>query len=119
VLRPEFDPVRSFIRYGTEATTGIVYFNTRPILADEKLAGTQVTEGHIVTVEAMPEKRKIESRLSLFNSLKYRIILSADYDGLWFAKGHHFDVHSREVTELTSQATFIISPATEASQTGA
>jgi hypothetical protein len=116
-LRPEFDPVRSFIRYGTESATGIVYFNTRPILANEMLAGTQVTEGHIVTVEAMPEKRKIESRLSLFNSLKYRVILSADYDGLWFAKGHHFDVHTREVTELASEATFIVSPAS-AAQTG-
>jgi hypothetical protein len=118
VLRPEFDPVRSFIRYGTEASTGIVYFNTRPILANERLAGTQVTEGHIVTVEAMPEQRRIESRLSLFNSLKYKVVLSHEYQGLWFAKGHHFDVHTREVSELTSQATFIVSPATEASQTG-
>ena len=113
-LRREFDPVRSFIRYGTESSTGIVYFNTRPILANERLAGTQVTEGHIVTVEAMPEQRRIESRLSLFNSLKYKVVLSHEYQGLWFAKGHHFDVHSREVTELTSQATFIVSPATAA-----
>src|SRR6266536_185534 len=108
VLRPEFDAVRSFIRHGTEPSAGVVYFNTRPILANEKLTGLQVTEGHIVTVEAVPEQRRIESRLSLFNSLKYKIVLTAEYDGLWFAKGHHFDIPTREVSELMSQPTFVV-----------
>jgi hypothetical protein len=118
-LRPEFDAVRSFIRDGTEPSEGIVYFNSRPILANERLTGTQVTEGHIVTVEAMPEQRRIESRLSLFNSLKYRIILSAEHQGLWFAKGHHFDIHTREVSDLASQATFIVSPGVSGSSSEA
>ena len=70
VLQPEFDPIRSFIRYRTESSAGIVYFNTRPILANEKLTATQATEGHIVTVEAIPEQRRIESRLTLFVSVR-------------------------------------------------
>jgi hypothetical protein len=119
VLQPEFDPVRSFVRYGTESSTGIVYFNTRPILANEKLTGTQITEGHIVTVEGILEKHRIESRLSLFNSLKYRIILSTEYQGLWFAKGHHFDIHTREVSELASQPTFIVGSVPSGSSKGA
>lgn len=117
-LRPEFDVVRSFIRYGTEPSAGIVYVNPRPILANERLTGSQVTEGHIVTVEAMPERHRIETRLSLFNSLKYRIVLSAEYQRLWFAKGHHFDIHTREVSELMSQATFFVSPGSSDSSKG-
>lgn len=113
VLRPEFDSVRSFIRYGTESATGIVYFNTRPILANEMMAGTQFTDGHILTVYPMPEERQIVSRLSLFNSLKYKVILSREYEGLWFAKGHHFDIHMKEVSELASQPTFVIASAVE------
>lgn len=108
VLQPEFDPVRSFVRHALESSREIVYFNTRPILANEKLTGTQITEGHIVTVEGIPDKHRIESRLSLFNSLKYKIVLSAEYQGLWFAKGHHFDIHSKEVSELAAQAEFIV-----------
>ena len=55
-------------------------------------------------------------RLPLFNSLKYRIVLSAEYQGLWFAKGHHFDIHTREVSELASQATFVVSPGSSSSK---
>lgn len=119
VLRPEFDAVRSFVRYGTEPSAGIVYFNTRPILENERLTGAQITEGHILTVEARPEQRRIESRLSLFNSLKYKIVLSAEYDGLWFAKGHHFDIHSREVSELMAQPTFVVGSGSGSSSRGA
>lgn len=110
-LRSEFDAIRSFIRQGTESSAEIVYFNTHPILANERLTGSQVTEGHLVTVEAIPEQHRIESRLSLFNCLKYKIVLSTEYRGLWFAKGHHFDIHTREVSELQPQATFVVTPA--------
>jgi hypothetical protein len=108
VLQPEFDPVRSFVRYATDSSNEIVYFNSRAILADEKLTGTQITDGHLVTVEGIPEKHRIESRLSLFNSLKYTIVLSSEHQGLWFAKGHHFDIHTREVSELASGPTLIV-----------
>lgn len=97
--KPDFDPVRSFIRCGAP-DEGIVLLSRKPILADELVAGRKVTDGHIVTVEALTDKRRIESRLALFNSFQYRIILASDYGGPWFAKGHHFDVHSKECTEL-------------------
>jgi hypothetical protein len=51
-------------------------------------------------MEALPERGRVEARLSLFNSLKYRIVLSHSYVGIWFAKGHHFNVLSNECAEL-------------------
>ena len=107
VLGPEFDQVRSFMRYGTEPSAGIVYVGNSPILANERIAGMQLTDGHIITLEGIPEQKQIESRLSLFNSLKYRILLSSSHSGVWFAKGHHFDIHSREVSELSPEARFV------------
>jgi hypothetical protein len=108
VLQSEFDPVRAFIRLGIEPPKGIVYISPRPILAEERLTGEQVTDGHLITMEALPDQGRIEVRLSLFNSLKYRILLSESYHGIWFAKGHHFDIQSRECTELAS--THIVQP---------
>jgi len=109
-LRSDFDHARSFIRYGTEPSKSIVYVGSRPILAEERLTGTQVTQGHLITMEALPDQGRVEVRLSLFNSLKYRIVLSYDYRGIWFAKGHHFDVQSRKCTELAH--TQIVQPVT-------
>jgi hypothetical protein len=95
------------MRYGTEPSAGIVYVGNSPILANERIAGMQLTDGHIITLEGIPEQKQIESRLSLFNSLKYRILLSSSHSGVWFAKGHHFDIHSREVSELSPEARFV------------
>jgi|SRR5271157_16802 len=99
-LRPEFDRVRSFILHGTEPSDEIVYLHKKPIVAQELIGGIKITDGHLVALEAMPDQHKVEVLLSLFNSLRYRIVLSSDYDGLWFAKGHHFDILSRKVSEL-------------------
>jgi len=101
-LRPEFDEVRSFIRYGIEPSGGIVYVSSRPILAQERFGGAKITEGHLLAVEAIPERHRVEVRLALFNGLSYRIPLSRSYGGIWFAKGHHFDIRSGEISELAS-----------------
>ncbi|MGB7555854.1 MAG: hypothetical protein WBM04_15895 [Candidatus Korobacteraceae bacterium] len=99
-LRPGFDKVRSFILRGTGPSEGIVYLRNKPIVAQELLGGIRVTDGHLIVLEAKPDQRKVEVLLSLFNSLRYRIVLSSGYSGLWFAKGHHFDIASGEVSEL-------------------
>jgi hypothetical protein len=98
--RPDFDAVRAFIRHGTEPENDLVRVGRRPILATELLTGARVTNGHIIAVEALLDKRQIQARLALFNSLKYRIILAPNYGGLWFARGHHFDIEARKCTEL-------------------
>jgi hypothetical protein len=101
-LRSEFDGMRNFVRSGTEPSHGGVYVGPRPILAQEILGETRITDGHIITIEAKPDEHRVQAQLSLFNSLKYRIVLSGNYDGIWFAKGHHFDVQRWEVSELAS-----------------
>jgi hypothetical protein len=98
--KPDFDAIRAFIRYGTEPENDLVRVSRTPILANELLTGAHVTNGHIIAVEALTDRRQIQARLALFNSLKYRIILAPNYGGLWFAKGHHFDIETRECTEL-------------------
>ena len=108
VLQSQFDSVRSFIRYGTEATDGIVYFRSRPILAQEILTGTRITNGHIITVEGKPSEC-VQSQLSLFNSFRYRIVLAPSHSGIYFAKGHHFDLASRGVSELLATQSSVVS----------
>ena len=51
-LEPEFDRCREFVRYGTGNPSNLVYLKKNAILAQEILAGGQITDGHIVTVEA-------------------------------------------------------------------
>jgi hypothetical protein len=99
-LRPEFDEARSFILYGTEPPKDIVRVMRRPILADELFSGSRITDGHVVTINANPDQDRVEALLSLFNSVRYRIILAPAYNGLWFAKGHVFEIRSRTIREL-------------------
>jgi hypothetical protein len=50
--------------------------------------------------EVIIEGHTSEVRLSLFNGIHYRIVLAQQTSGIWFAKGHHFDLKSRKVSEL-------------------
>jgi hypothetical protein len=107
---PQFDRVRSFVRYGTEPSNGIVYVSRNPILANEVVLQRRITNGHIVTIEVNSVRHTSEVRLSLFNGIRYRIVLAWDTSGVWFAKGHHFDLESWKVSELGTMVEII--PAT-------
>jgi hypothetical protein len=99
--RPQFEVVRSFISYGEEPSLGIVFVNTQPILLQEILLQRRVTNGHILTVEVHSPRPQTEVRLSQFNAIRYRIVLSTGYSEIWYAKGRHFDLDSHERAELT------------------
>jgi len=100
-LRPEFDAARAFVRYGTEPSNEIVRLRRKPILCEELLTGIKITNGHVVTLNTNPDQDRVEGQLALFNALQYTIVLAAAYSGLWLApKGHHFDIHSRQIREL-------------------
>ena len=73
-------------------------------------SGTEIADGHVVTLNSDPDEGRDKSRPALFNSLRYTIVLAPAYSGLWFVKGHHFDIHSRQVREL--RALIPISPRT-------
>lgn len=96
----QFDRVRSFVRYGVEPLDGIVYVSRKPILANEVVLQKRITDGHILTVELNSVRHTSEVRLSLFNGIRYRVVLALQTSGVWFTKGHHFDLESRKVSEL-------------------
>jgi hypothetical protein len=107
-LRSEFDETRSFIRYGTEPPNEIVRVRLRPILAEELLGGVKITEGHVVTLNANPDRDKVEALVTLFNVVRYSILLARTYKSLWFATGHHFDVRGRTIRKLRVQPELIV-----------
>lgn len=99
-LRSEFDTARAFVRDGTEPSNEIVRLRRKPILGEELLTGVKITNGHVVTLNSNPDQDRVEGQLTLFNALRYTIVLAPAYSWLWFVKGHHFDIHSRQIRKL-------------------
>lgn len=95
-----FDSMRSFIRHDSGDAEGRAFVKNKPIIAQEILNGQRVTEGHVLTIDCRPHDRVVQVQVALFNSITYRIPMCRDYLGHRFKRGHHFDVQTREVSEL-------------------
>lgn len=103
VLTTEFDSVRGYIRYGQRPAVQVVRPHAKRLLMEERFGGS-VTDGHILQVDWSPDNRSIVANVSLFNSLRYVVVLCNLYDGLWFpslAQGHHFNLHTHAIEPLT------------------
>ncbi len=105
VLSENFNPIRSFIRYGKGNSDNFLLVNQPPILQDDKLLekfGAKVTRGHLIVLSWA--KDLLISKLSLFNEFTYRINLCSIYKGIWIPikVGHHFDLDNKEVTKIIS-----------------
>jgi hypothetical protein len=96
----EFNDMREFIRNDVGAETGRVFVKQKPIIAQEIITGQRGTEGHVLTLEGRPSDRTLEVQLALFNSVPYKIPITREYIGHHYVRGHHFDLETREVTEL-------------------
>lgn len=102
VLSSDFDEARAYIRYGTEPSVRIVLPHRRPLLFEEQF-GSKATDGHIVRVDWSADKRSIVGEVSLFNSLRYEVVLCKAHHGVWtpdLTRGHHFDVKARRIKTL-------------------
>lgn len=99
-LSKAFDDMRAFIRYDIGEEIGRVFVKQKPIIAQEIVSGQRGTDGHILTVEGRPADSTLEIQLALFNSISYRFPMTHNYLGHKFAKGHHFSLETREVTEF-------------------
>lgn len=103
VLRPDFDDIRSYIRYGTKPPVEVV----RPMGGSfllEKRYGSVATRGHILSVDWSPDNQSVVTRLALFNTMKYLVVLTNHYRGVWIpdlAQAHHFDIETRVVKPLS------------------
>jgi hypothetical protein len=100
-LGRSFDPIRKFIRDGTEPPWRAVTPGRHRILAGETDA-IRYTNGHVLTLEANPFTGSIIVRVALFNDITYVVRLCRRFSGIWrdFSAGHHFDIDTREVTQL-------------------
>jgi HNH endonuclease len=99
-LSRSFDDIRSFVRDDSGDAEGRAFVKRKPIIAQEIVHGERVTDGHVLTIDCRPHDRVVEVQVALFNSIHYRIPMCRDYLGHRFTRGHHFDVHSREVSEM-------------------
>ena len=99
-LRPHFDQVRRFVRYG-EGGEGLVDFDDEsPIRLPPDTPDGHRPVLHLVTVESVAKPDAVIAQVSLFGGLRYLIVLSAQMvDGLRLS-GHLYDVGGRCVHEL-------------------
>jgi len=79
-----------------------VYIVNDSVLLEEQIGGGKVTNGHIVVVDWGIDPNQIVGRVTLFNTVRYSIVLSHKYVGLWFplGTGHHFDVTGKKISKL-------------------
>ena len=96
-----FDPVRDFVLDDVKPTIPVVHPCNMPILGDEPQYG-EVREGHIVTVQWNDYHDAILANVSLFNTLRYRVLLAAAHTDLSITvgKGHFWNIADMSVLEL-------------------
>lgn len=109
VLSTEFDSVRAYIRYGQKSAVPVVLPHTKRLLIEERFGGS-ATDGHILQLDWSPDNHSIVANISLFNGLRYAVVLCNVYDGIWFpalARGHHFNLHDHAIEPLNNTKLFI------------
>jgi hypothetical protein len=99
-LSSSFDGMRAFIREDSGEGEGRAFVKNKPIIAQEIVHGQRITDGHVLTIDCRAPDRVVEVQVALFNSIHYRIPMCRDYLGHRFTRGHHFDVHTSEASEL-------------------
>jgi len=101
VLRPDFDPIRDFVRLGKKATLPFVIVTTIPIFHGDDARYRQ-TNGHVIVLDWDNRQKGIVCLVSLFNHLTYHVALCTDYNGLWhpLSGGRHFDLQTLSISEV-------------------
>ncbi len=99
----QFDVIRRFIRHGQRPNYEILIVDNTPILEDEKYT-TSHRLGHIVTVSHFEKKGIMIGEVSIFNMLRYKILLG---NGLFgeerkIMKGNFFVPYTHEIVEIES-----------------
>lgn len=102
MLLSSFDEIREYIRYGKKKEDRLVTISRKPILGDETTSFRK-TDGHLIVVGWGDKNNlKIIGKVSLFNKFTYKIMLCKFFKGIIrkIACGHHFDIHSRQLSRL-------------------
>ncbi len=100
-LRPDFDPIRHYIRHGIRTAEPFVLVTDKPILLGDSSRYRQ-TNGHLIIVDWNSTNQGIVCYLSLFNHLTYHINLCSHFTGLWhpLGDGRHFDLATLSISEV-------------------
>src|SRR5208282_662057 len=82
-LDASFDPLRQFIRYGEGGDNWrqFVRIVSKPLLAEET-EDLQVTRGHVLIL-GWHDFDTLETYVSPYNSMAYRVTLTRSYRGIW------------------------------------
>ena len=100
-LRPDFDSIRSFIRFNVLTRALPVNLSNKPILFDDT-RGWKQTHGHLITLEWDRSGNVLICKVSLFNTLTYGVYMCRTFTGVWhdITSGHHFDIQSMTIAPL-------------------
>jgi hypothetical protein len=97
-ISTEFDALREFVRNDVGDDAGRVFAKQKAIIAQEIITGERGTDGHVLTIEGSPQDLTVQ--LALFNSIPYRIPMTNQYIGHLYVRGHHFNIKTKEASEL-------------------
>lgn len=103
-LHESFDEIRAYIRYGDfSGQQAFVYPRDQSLLREEQM-GSKVTNGHILVVDWGVDPSHVVGHVAIFNLIRYDIVLSRRYVGLWIPLGigHHFEVSSGKISKLVA-----------------
>ena len=111
VLLEDFNGIRNFIRYDEGNNNEYFSVNELPILYEDRILrryNMKITEGHLIIVKW--RGMNLISKISIFNMETYLIRFCRNFSGVWrqINYGHHFDINSKEVSELITASSRLI-----------
>jgi hypothetical protein len=111
-----FNAIARFVRYDEEPPWQPVSATLDPIIGNEPSGGRYL--GHVVTLRQDPASRRIVANVSLYNQIRYDVVLSPagfqlELPSEWLTLGHLFDTKNgvlRELTHSSLQAQRLLLP---------
>jgi hypothetical protein len=101
VLSPAFDPIRQYVRYGTQSEPPpVIALDDLPFLTNAPPDHRPVV--HFVALGTASTHRNLIGTVMLFGHLSYNVVLADDLVGLWpeLPRAHAYHVKTRVVEEM-------------------
>lgn len=102
VLSESFNEIRNFIRYGLKASLYLMTMDNNPIVANLQNIQKDRYASHIITIGQDRYSNNIVGQMSLFNHVRFEVILSRIYPLVSFPiQGSLFDTLGKRVIDIT------------------
>ncbi|MQA89233.1 MAG: hypothetical protein GEU90_03205 [Gemmatimonas sp.] len=102
-LRPDFDPIRRFIRFGQEQQVGFIHVDTNEVLSLPRPPGTPEDQRpvvHVLTVEYSLHETSVIGQVSLFGGFRYVVCHAETAVPGLRRSGHLYNVAELSVVRL-------------------